>query len=118
MKHPIATFVLLSLISQGPVFGAESATTGNAGMQRMQDMMEQINKEPDEAKRRELMKEHMEAMHSHMMTQQEDASSPAMSMDDRVKRMEQRMAMMEMMMGEMMQHESAELESPAHDHEP
>jgi periplasmic protein CpxP/Spy len=123
MKYPIAACALLaSLLLQFPVFGAESATTTDTAMQRMQDMqdmMQQIRAEPDMTKRQELMKAHMETMHSNMMTrQQEDAASPEVGMEEKLAHMEQRMQMMEMMMGQMMQHESMELENPAHDHEP
>ena len=121
MKKSTAVITLLtSLVLQSSTFAADSEMAMNQNMQEMQKVMEEIKTEQDPEKREALMMQHMEVMHKgmEMMGQQTGAPASGMAMGDRMEGMEKRMEMMQMMMGQMMEQEAAEMENPTHEHAP
>ena len=120
MKKPIAAITLITSLIWQSSFAADSEMAMNENMQEMQKMMGEIQAEQDPAKREALMMEHMEAMHKgmEMMGQQAGTAPSGMAMGNRMEGMEKRMEMMQKMMGQMMEHEAAEMENPTHEHAP
>jgi hypothetical protein len=88
-----------------------------ANMQAMQDMMAKIHASKDPAERRKLMQEHSKAMHAQMemmggmrggqMGMMQGGGMMGGDMMKEHQAMMGRMAMMEMMMGQMLQHQEA-----------
>jgi len=80
-------------------------------MKRMQDLMSKINATKGPSERQQLLKEHSKVMHEQMeMMGKRDAGQKGMMGGDMMKNhqaMMGRMDMMEMMMGQMMQHMDA-----------
>ena len=80
-------------------------------MKRMQDLMAKINASKNPADRQQLLKEHSKAMHDQMdMMRKMGAGQTGMMGSDMMKShqaMMGRVDMMEMMMGQMMQHMDA-----------
>jgi hypothetical protein len=87
-------------------------------MQEMQQLMASIKQESDPEKRKQLLQEHQESMQEgmHIMMGDTSAKHSKMNTDERISMMEQRMGMMHMMMGQML--ESDELhQNQRHGHE-
>lgn len=117
--------------AQAPAPPAAAAATPDApammqrmqgNMKAMQDMMAKINATKDPAERQKLMQEHSKAMHAQMemmggmrggqmgMMQGDGMKGGGMMSGDMMQQhqaMQGRMAMMEMMMGQMLQHQEA-----------
>lgn len=103
-----------------------------AHLQEMQALMERVQQEDDPARRRELMQEHMTALREGMrmmgggmmMGRGQGQGQPQgqgrgqgmnLSEEERLQRMQNHMAMMQMMMGQMMQHMAEENAAEAED---
>jgi periplasmic protein CpxP/Spy len=120
MKKPLAVITLFtSLILQSSTFAADSDAALHENMQNMQTMMGAIKTEQDPEKRKAMMMEHMESMHKSMgmMGQNGNGSSSGMDMGSKMEGMEKRMEMMQMMMTQMMEHETEEAKDPTHEHD-
>ena len=86
-------------------------------------MMSKINAETDQEKHQQLMHEHMQAMHKGMQMMNHGMpegmgkeKSSNMDMTERMDKMEKHMNMMQMMMEQMMEHESETQKKPLHKH--
>lgn len=94
-------------------------------MQEMQGIMLTIKNEPNPEKHQVLMQEHMQVMQQGMqmmhggMGNDKNAGRKmgAMDMEKRMEMMGQRMGMMQMMMGQMMDHETEANKVPGHRHQ-
>lgn len=91
-------------------------------MDEMRELMGKIHKEEDPDKKQALMEQHMNSMHEGMNMMNEKmhgkmhgksgmSNMPAMKMEDRMAQIEQRMDMMQKMMGEMAEHQVVETKS-------
>jgi hypothetical protein len=124
MRTSIPAVLLTALLMQPAAFAASSETTMQQNMQEMQTLMAQIKEEQDPAKLEALMQQHRELMREGMGMMREGMGmmgrngEPAagMTMERRMEGMEGRMEMMQMMMGQMMEHDNAEAERPVHQH--
>lgn len=117
MKAPLATALAVTLLMQSAAFAADSNTQMQTHMQQMQTLMAAIKAEQDPAKLEALRQEHMALMHSGMkMMGPGEGSAEGMDMEGRMQGMEHRMEMMQMMMGQMMEHDSEETARPLHQH--
>ena len=145
MKKLISTLVIAAAISSsafaekvhehgdskdqpmgGMMMGHEQMMAMHEHMQKMHDMMAKIKAETDSEKRQKLMQEHMRVMQEGMrlmgdgmamgMTKGESSKMDDMDMMKRMDVMAERMGMMQMMMGQMMDHESESQKSPVQKH--
>ena len=81
----------------------------SASMQRMQELMTQIRASKDGAERARLLQQHSKAMQDQMQKMHDmNGASSAMPKGGAMMGMQRRMEMMEMMMGQMMQHQEAQ----------
>lgn len=80
-------------------------------MQKNHELMQQIMNEENLEKRQSLMQQHMQSMHDqmHLMGQpmggSNDGAQPPVEMQERMKLMDMRINMMQMMLEQMMQHQ-------------
>ena len=145
MKKLISTLVIAAAISSpvfaekghehgdskdqpmgGMMMGHEQMMAMHEHMQKMKEMMAKIKAETDPEKRQQLMQEHRRTMQGGMkmlddgmgmeMTVGESSKMDDMDMIKRMDMMEERMGMMQMMMGQMMDHESESQKTPVHKH--
>jgi periplasmic protein CpxP/Spy len=114
MKIVLKTLLLVATTLSISAFAAEQdAMQMHEHMEKIQEQMAAIRAEQDPARRAELMKEHHASM-SEGLRMMEHGNIEGMSMEQRMHAMEERMDMMSMMMGQMMEHHHAE-EAPADD---
>lgn len=118
MKASVGSTVLLAaLLMSSGAFAADAGVQMQAHMQEMDTLMAAIKAEQDPAKLEALMQQHMELMHAGMeMMSRGEGATNGMTMEDRMQGMEHRMEMMQMMMGQMMEHDTEESARPIHQH--
>lgn len=89
-------------------------------MEEMKAQMEQIKNEQDPEKRQQLLQEHREAMHAGMEKMRGGMGSgqkmASMNKEDCMSMMDEHMGMMQMMMEQMMGHQTEVNKSQGHDH--
>ena len=106
----------------GMMMSHEQMVTMHKHMQKMTDIMKKIKTETDSEKRQKLMQQHINDMQEGMKMRMGDMSmdmktQSKMGDKDMMKRMtmmEQRMGMLQMMMGQMMDHELEAKKVPEH----
>jgi hypothetical protein len=114
MKTVLKALLFLSTSWSLAAFAAEQdAMQMHEHMEMMQEQMAAIRAEQDPARRAELMEAHHAGMRE-AMRMMEHANTEGMSMEQRMHAMEERMDMMGMMMGQMMEHQHVE-DAPAGD---
>lgn len=117
MKTVSRIIFLASILLASSAYSADAAMQMQEHMQHMDALMTEINNEQDPARLEVLMAQHMEMMHQGMtMMSQNNSSNADMNMDGRMKHMEESLQTMQMMMGQMMNHDEEERKRPIHQH--
>ena len=117
MRPLFAVLVMAGLAFSGSSFAQENSSELEEHLQEMHALMERIDNEDSQARLQRLMNEHMALMHEGLaLLDADDLNGASLSTDQRVIAMGRKVQIMQMMLAQLLNHQSQERRRPVHEH--
>ena len=117
MRPLFAVLVMAGFAFSGSSFAQENSIELEEHMQEMHALMERIDNEDSQARLQRLMNEHMALMHEGLaLLDAGDMNVASLSAEQRVTAMERKVQIMQMMLTQLLSHQSQERRRPVHEH--